>query len=88
MPDAGIDEAAAYAAIDRCWNIEWRENPARLESTIALVREYLRRSAVVAEAVGDTLNWPWFDAASRLTLPGRRPALSARLRLSRCGAAV
>jgi hypothetical protein len=68
--DAGIDEAAVYAAVDRCWNIEWRENPARLESTMALIREYLRRSAVVAEAVGETPNWPWFDAAARLTLPG------------------
>ena len=65
-----IDEPAVLAAIDRCWNIEWRENPARLESTMALMREYLRRSAVVAEAVGETPNWPWFDAAARLTLPG------------------
>jgi len=67
--NGGIDAAATLAAIDRCWNIEWRENPARLDSTMALVCEYLRRSTIVAEAVGDTLNWPWFDAAARLTLP-------------------
>lgn len=70
MPDAGIDQAAALAAIDRCWNIKWQRDPARLGSQAALMREYLRRSALVAEAVGETPNWPWFDAAARLTLPG------------------
>ena len=70
MPDAGIDVAAALAAIDRCWNIEWRRDPTRLGSQAALMREYLRRSAVVAESVGETPNWPWFDVAARLTLPG------------------
>ncbi len=70
MTNAGIDKAAAYAAIDRCWNIEWRENPARLESTMALIREYLRRSAIAAEALGCSGDWPWFDAAAWLTLPG------------------
>ena len=75
MPDAGIgnagiDQAATLAAIDRCGNISWQRDPARLESSMALMREYLRRSAVVAEAVGETANWPWFDAAARLTLPG------------------
>ena len=69
MIDAGIDETAAYAAIDRCWNIEWREDPARLGSSLALVREYLRRAAVVAEALGRLKGWPWFDAAAGLTLP-------------------
>ena len=66
----GIDVTATLAAIERCEKIEWRDNPARLGSTMALMHEYLRRSAVVAEAVGETANWPWFDAAARLTLPG------------------
>ena len=64
------DEAATVAAIERCWNIDWRRDLNRLGSQVALMREYLRRSTLVAEAVGDTPNWPWFDAAARLTLPG------------------
>lgn len=37
------------------------------------MREYLRRSAIVAEAVGNALNWPWYDAAAQLRLPGIDP---------------
>ncbi len=75
---SGIDKAAALAAIERCRRIEWRVDPARLHSTIALMWEYLRRSAVVAQAVGETRNWPWFDAAVRLSLPNvDRPFLPA-----------
>ena len=65
-----IDNAAALAAIDRCRRIEWRQDISRLGSHVALMREYLRRSAVVAEALNETVNWPWNDVAARLTLPG------------------
>ena len=65
-----IDEGATLAAIERVWKIEWRPTPARLGSQAALMREYLRRSALVAETLGVTADWPWFDAAVHLTLPG------------------
>ena len=65
-----IDEVSALAAIDRVWKIEWRPDPARLGSQMILMREYLHRSALVAEALGETANWPWYDAAGHLTLPG------------------
>jgi hypothetical protein len=66
----GMDQAAALAALDRVLRIEWRHDPARLGSHVALMKEYLRRAAAVAEALGLTADWPWFDAAARLTLPG------------------
>lgn len=44
------DDAAASAAIERIGQIEWKRDPARLGSQVALMREYLRRSAVVAGA--------------------------------------
>ena len=68
-----MDQPAALAAIDRVGKIEWRHDPARLGSQVALMREYLRRSALVAEALGGTADWPWNDAAARLTLPGVDP---------------
>lgn len=65
-----IDTAAALAAIDRVGRIEWRHDPTHLGSQAALMKEYLRRSAICAEALGRTADWPWYDAAARLTLPG------------------
>lgn len=65
-----INQPAALAAIDRVDKIEWRRDPARLGSQVALMREYLRRSALIAVALGGTADWPWDDAAARLTLPG------------------
>ena len=70
-----IDQPAALAAIDRVGKIEWRHDSARLGSHAALMREYLRRAAVCAEALGRTGDWPWYDAAARLTLPGVDPRL-------------
>ncbi len=70
MNTTGIDEAAALAAIERCEKIEWQFKPEHLRSSLALMREYLRRAAVVAEVLGCPNAWPWDDAASRLTLPG------------------
>lgn len=73
MIDSEIDKTAAFAAIERLQAITWRPDTARLGSHVALMREYLRRSAIVAEALGNALNWPWYDAASLLTLPGIDP---------------
>lgn len=64
-----IDEPAVMAAIDRIWKLEFRHGSGHDGSNIALMREYLRRSAIAAEALGRTGDWPWFDAAARLTLP-------------------
>lgn len=75
MVNPGIDEAATLAAIERIGQIEWQRDTARLGSQEVLMREYLRRSAVVAEALGSTLNWPWDDAAAYLRLPGVDPDL-------------
>ncbi len=63
------DQSAALAAIDRVGAISWRQDPARLGSQVALMKEYLRRSALAAETLGGTADWPWYDAAARLTLP-------------------
>lgn len=68
-----IDTAGALAAIDRVGRIEWRPDPARLGSHAALMREYLRRSAVCAEALGRTADWPWYDATAQITLLGVDP---------------
>jgi len=64
-----IDQTAALVAIERIGKIEWRREPDRLGSQVALMKEYLRRSALVAEALGGMADWPWDDAAARLTLP-------------------
>lgn len=71
----GIDEAATLAAIERIGRIAWKRDPDRLGSQEVLMREYLRRSAVVAVALGTTLNWPWDDAAAYLRLPDIAPDL-------------
>jgi hypothetical protein len=65
VASADIDEEAALAAIDRCWNIEWQEDTKRLGSQVALMEEYLRRSAIAAEVLRTTLNWPWYDYGGR-----------------------
>ncbi len=69
------DDAAASVAIERIGRIAWKRDPAKLGSQEVLMREYLRRSAVVAVALGGTADWPWDDAAVRLTLPGIDPHL-------------
>lgn len=69
------DDPAASAAIERIERIAWKRDPARLGSQAVLMREYLRRSAVVASALGGTADWPWDDAAARLKLPGIDPHL-------------
>lgn len=64
-----IDEAATLAAIERCRQIAWRRDLRRLGSHAALMREYLRRSAVIAEALDEEKTWRWDDYTIRLMLP-------------------
>ena len=65
----GIDEAATLAAIERCRKITWQQDSSRLGSQVALMREYLRRSAVIAETLGEEKSWRWDDYTIRLLLP-------------------
>ena len=65
-----LDIAAARAALARLRKITWATNPDhhRQGAQLALLREYLYRAAQVALELGGT-DWPWVDAAARLTLP-------------------
>jgi hypothetical protein len=65
-----VDEAAVLAAIDRLWRIEFQHSMGQAGSKAALMREYLRRSALVGEATGCPDPKLWFDAAAALALPG------------------
>lgn len=75
MNEVITNEAAALAAVQRCRQIIWRRDETRLGSQVALLREYLRRSAVVAGALNSPQNWPWDDYAVFLPLPGINPHL-------------
>ncbi|AMR29173.1 hypothetical protein A0257_20130 [Hymenobacter psoromatis] len=70
LPVPVLDFPAARAALVRINNIEWNQSDdhERLGSQIALMQEYLHRAALVALELGE-VGWPWFDAATRLTLP-------------------
>lgn len=70
-----LNEAAVRVALRRLRHLAWGyPEPARLPALRALLREYLRRAALVAqalEALGlGAVSWPWFDAAACLTQPG------------------
>ena len=69
------DEAAAFAAVERCQQITWQPDRTHLGSQVALLKEYLRRSAVVAGALNSPQNWPWDDYAVSLPLPDINPHL-------------
>ena len=64
-----IDEAAARAAIERCRQITWQGDPRRLSSQVALMKEFLRRAAATAEALGASQEWRWDDFTRLLPLP-------------------
>ncbi|WP_456832861.1 hypothetical protein [Deinococcus sp. UYEF24] len=64
-----IDELVAYAIIERLWNIKWEFNGVRLHSHAALMREYLRRSALLIRAVGASDDSPWTDPAGFIQHP-------------------
>jgi len=63
-----IDELAAYAVIERLWTLDWRFKDTR-PSHVALVREYLRRSALATRALGATDLSPWNDPAGFVRHP-------------------
>ncbi len=65
-----IDEASARAAIERCRQITWQRDPRRLSSQVALIKEFLRRAAAAAEALGASKEWRWDDYTRLLPLPG------------------
>ena len=57
----GLDQGAASAAVARLARIEWRADPVRRGSQVALFREFLRRSAIAAEKLDAVRNWPMDD---------------------------
>ncbi|MFJ9946057.1 hypothetical protein [Streptomyces erythrochromogenes] len=57
------DSALALAA--RLERADWIGSFDRTRSRVALMREFLRRSALWAEATGST-EWPFFDVAGRI----------------------
>ncbi len=65
----GIDEAATLAAIERCRHITWQQDSRRLGSHAALMREFLRRAAVLSEALAGNPDWRWDDFTRLLPLP-------------------
>ncbi len=65
----GIDEAATLAAIERCRSITWRQDIRRLGSHVALMREFLRRAAVLSETLAGNTDWRWDDFTQLLPLP-------------------
>lgn len=71
LPVSALDRPAVRAAIARVDNIQWGESDChRLGAAQLLLREYLRRAGLVAEAVVQfrryLLAWPWLDAAAWL----------------------
>ncbi len=64
-----IDEAGARAAIARCRQIAWQPDPRRLGSQAALMREFLRRAAVVSQTMAGNTDWRWDDFTQLLPLP-------------------
>jgi len=67
-----LDELAAHAVIERLWNIEWQDDISRIHSRfhIALMREYLRRSALWTSALNASDLSPWIDPARFVQLSG------------------
>jgi hypothetical protein len=55
-------------ALDRILAIKWEPDDSRVNSHIALLREYLRRAALWAKALDCTDEWPFFDVAARICL--------------------
>ena len=53
-------------ALDRLLAITWSANDSRINSHVALFKEYLRRSALWATALKCTELWPFFDVAGQI----------------------
>jgi hypothetical protein len=65
---------SARAMLRRLLRIDWQPDDTRLRSHAALVREYLRRAALWAKALGCTEHWPFADFALYFA-PNRRAPL-------------
>ena len=70
-----LDTAAVRAALTRLQKITRPPDsgPHYLGAQLALLREYLRRAGLVAQALGHDGRWPWLDAAAQLTRIGNPP---------------
>lgn len=53
-------------ALERILAIKWEPDDSRVNSHIALLREYLRRAALWAKALDCIDEWPFFDVAAHL----------------------
>lgn len=53
-------------ALERILAIKWEPDDSRVNSHIALLREYLRRAALWAKALDCTDEWPFFDVAAHI----------------------
>ncbi|EGG48270.1 hypothetical protein SGM_1565 [Streptomyces griseoaurantiacus M045] len=65
-------QMSCRSAVERLRGIDWVDDAAAYEhanSRALLMREYLRRTAEWAEALGDREGWPFFDLAERVA-PG------------------
>jgi hypothetical protein len=54
---------AVEALVQRIQAIEWRQDDSRDRLHVQLMREYLRRAALWAQALGATEEWSFFDIA-------------------------
>ncbi len=53
-------------ALERILAIKWEPDDSRVNSHIALLREYLRRAALWAKALDCIDEWPFFDVAAHI----------------------
>jgi hypothetical protein len=53
-------------ALERILAIKWEPDDSRVNSHIALLREYLRRAVLWAKALDCTDEWPFFDVAAHI----------------------
>ncbi|NJK69678.1 MAG: hypothetical protein HC849_21680 [Oscillatoriales cyanobacterium RU_3_3] len=61
-----ITNITSQNALDRLFAINWQADDTRIQSHIALFREYLRRSAIWAKALNCAELWPFFDVAHQV----------------------
>lgn len=69
-----LSPRSSEAYLQRLLNISWTGSHADARSAVALVRDYLRRSALCAWTLGCPELWPFFDIASQLAPEVRTPA--------------
>lgn len=80
-------DGVAMRTAERLCAVEWGGDFRHSRSRALLLREYLRRAALWAEALGGTDEWPFFDIAARVD-PMVRADQAAVERVTRCLPAV